>query len=32
MLFNHAQGTKAKRDEAAGEGTSRHFKKRKNNK
>ena len=30
--FDRVQGTKAKRDEAAGEGTSRHFEKRKNNK
>ena len=31
-LFDRAQGTKAKHDEAAGEGTSRCFEKRKNNK
>jgi len=31
-LFDRAQGTKAKHDEAAGEGTSRCFEKWKNNK
>ena len=31
-LFDRAQGTKAKRDKAASESTSRRFEKRKNNK